>query len=68
MPTRPPPMSFECAVCGWTKTIQPLSDVLLEGPPDVCPKCGDPHIVSKRAFLSVSVLNKLRSAIRKMLP
>ncbi len=67
MPIRPPPMSFECSACGWTKTIEPLSDVLLEESPDVCPKCGDQHIVSKRVFLPVSVVNTLRSAIRKML-
>ena len=67
MPIRPPPISLECPSCGWTTTIQPLSDVLLEESPDVCPKCGDQHIVAKRIFFSVSVLNTLKREIRKML-
>lgn len=30
MPVRPPPITYECSVCGWKKTVQPKSDVRLD--------------------------------------
>lgn len=67
MPVRPMPISFECPECGWTKTIEPLSDVLIEAPMGVCPKCGHQHLVAKRISFSPVVLSALTNAFRKIL-
>jgi NAD-dependent SIR2 family protein deacetylase len=68
MPIRPSAMSYECPTCGWAKTIEPLSDVLLEAPPDVCPKCGDQHIDAQSVFSGQPVFSALTNAFRKIFP
>ena len=39
MPVRPPPMTFRCTACGWSKTIVPRSDALHIYFKQ-CPDCG----------------------------
>ncbi|MDR1613190.1 MAG: hypothetical protein LBT97_10490 [Planctomycetota bacterium] len=44
MPIRPPPRTYVCPACGWSKTVAPRSDVLIPGRDhfSVCPKCHGP--------------------------
>lgn len=59
MPLPPPPMTFECNQCFWSKTTTPTSDAL--GPDDwyqKCPKCGNPDLHRSRARILAALLAK----------
>ena len=59
MPVKPPPITYRCAQCGWTKTVRPRSDAL--GPGDFfdsCPKCGSDDI--QRSTGRDSLLSNIR--------
>lgn len=57
MPIRPPPCTFTCPSCGWSKTVAPQSDALMPGDfVDVCPKC-------KHSPLQISAGQGVRGAL-----
>ncbi len=59
MPLPPPPMTFKCNHCAWSKTTAPTSDAL--GPGDwyqKCPKCGNPDLQLSRAGAIAALLAK----------
>lgn len=51
MPIPMPPTTLRCPKCGWSKTVVPQSDVLLEGHTwfTVCPECGHSKLDRKKA-------------------
>ncbi|MDR1936592.1 MAG: hypothetical protein LBS49_13630 [Candidatus Accumulibacter sp.] len=59
MPIKPPPRTYTCPKCGWSKSVAPKSDAF--GPGDFfesCPKCGNERLETHAArfvkgFLSV---------------
>lgn len=60
MPIAPPPVTYQCSACGWSKTVAPRSDALMPGEYfSVCPGCG-------YAPLDTVTANVLRAAIAKM--
>ena len=41
MPIPPPPKTYQCPTCGWSKTVAPRSDALTPGDYfGACPGCG----------------------------
>ena len=39
MPVQPTPFLLYCKTCHWRQLFAPLSDVLVELPPEQCPQC-----------------------------
>ncbi len=51
MPLPPPPLTYRCPSCHWSKTVVPRSDVLMLGIDHfrACPACGDQPLRSEPA-------------------
>ncbi|RMW98656.1 hypothetical protein EBQ25_08795 [Allofranklinella schreckenbergeri] len=51
MPIPPPPCTYRCPACGWSKTVQPASDALIRGVDyfDRCPRCDAQPLERHRA-------------------
>jgi predicted RNA-binding Zn-ribbon protein involved in translation (DUF1610 family) len=48
MSIKPPPRTYSCPKCGWSKMVMPKSDALGFGDIfDCCPKCGNEHLVTR---------------------
>ena len=46
----PPPITYTCPSCHWSKTVTPRSDALLPGEFFVrCPKCGHGDLETRNA-------------------
>jgi predicted RNA-binding Zn-ribbon protein involved in translation (DUF1610 family) len=50
MPIRPPPHTYRCTACGWSKTVAPRSDALMPGEHfRACPQCGATDLKREKA-------------------
>ncbi|MBX9566215.1 hypothetical protein FKF78_12145 [Aeromonas hydrophila] len=59
MPLPPPPMTFKCTRCSWSKTTAPTSDALHSGDWfQKCPQCGSPDLQISRARVLAALLAK----------
>lgn len=64
MPITPKPFVCKCADCDWQEIYSPVSGVLLNAPPDVCPKCGSEQLAVK----SASTIDKLALWFTQLVP
>ena len=68
MPIRPPPTTYVCPVCGWTKTVAPRSDCLMPGDSFVaCPACSHEPLEQRAAGMGARLLSdfgRLTGALR----
>jgi len=58
---KPPPKTFKCLSCNWSKTVSPKSDAL--SPLDYfdeCPKCGENKLEVVPANSIDVILNKVK--------
>ncbi|RMX09514.1 hypothetical protein EBQ24_06350 [Allofranklinella schreckenbergeri] len=63
MPVKPPPCTYRCPACGWSKTVSPASDALIRGVDsfDRCPRCDNRQLEvrpAKKAGLFQVLLGK----------
>lgn len=60
MPIAPPPMTYRCPACRWSKTVAPTSDCLVPGFDyfSACPVCG-------QAPLDEQATSALRAAVAR---
>lgn len=64
----PPPRTFICRRCGWTRTVAPRSDALMPGEGvHRCPVCGNGELSSERAGPLATVGSLARRALGGML-
>lgn len=65
MPIPMPPTTLSCPKCGWSKTVVPQSDVLLEGHTwfTVCPECGNSKLDHKKANIISSLAAQAQQSI-----
>ena len=67
MPIRPPPRTFTCPACHWSKTVAPLSDALSPGEHfTVCPACGHSPLDRKTVSLTHATLGGLADAFKRL--
>lgn len=67
MPIAPPPTTYTCLACGWSKTVAPRSDAL--GPGDyyrACPKCAHAPLATSRAGAAQAVLGQLSEQLKRL--
>ena len=59
MPIAPPPVTYRCPACRWSKTVAPRSDALMPGDHfGACPVCD-------RAPLNTQPANALQAALAR---
>ena len=65
MPIPMPPTTLSCPKCGWSNTVVPQSDVLLEGHTwfTVCPECGHSKLDRKKANIISSLAAQAQQSI-----
>ena len=69
MPVRPSPRRYRCSVCGWSKTVAPVSDVLMPGHDyfDMCPRCGHAPLSSKSLARLPAGMARIATTVEKWL-
>lgn len=58
MAIKPTPKIYQCRECGWKTRYAPLSDALVEAPPEQCEQCGGISL----DFKTASVVDNLSAA------
>jgi len=67
MPIRPPPVTYACPSCNWSKTVTPRSDALMPGEVFfVCPKCGHSPLEQRPAGAVEGALVQLADRVRRL--
>lgn len=68
MPIRPPPRTYTCPACHWSKTVAPLSDALSPGEHlRACPACGHSPLTSQKASAVDAALAQVSQSIDRFL-
>ena len=67
MPIRPPPTTYSCPACHWSKTVAPRSDALAPGDFfKTCPACDHASLEMKRANAAQAALGQLSESIKRL--
>lgn len=61
MAVKPEPFKLRCPACGWHKNFTPMSDVIIEIPPETCPKCGHYELMREPLSTAEALLSNLFS-------
>lgn len=68
MPIPPPPHTYHCPACHWSKTVAPSSDVLLPGVDhfSACPQCSHAPLETKAASGLAGGVAQLAGVLEKV--
>ena len=67
MPVRPPPRTYTCPACHWSKTVAPRSDALMPGDYfNACPACRHSPLTTQRANAVQAALAQATARIQRI--
>ena len=67
MPIPPPPTTYSCPACHWSKTVAPRSDALMPGEFfSACPRCRHAPLDRKRANAAQAALGQMKDAFKRL--
>ena len=69
MPLPPPPVTYRCLACHWSKTVMPRSDALMRGIDyfDACQACGHGPLETQAASAARATVAALAEQIKRMM-
>ena len=69
MPVRPPPLTYRCPACHWSRTVAPRSDALIAGIDHfrACPACGHGPLEMQAASAARATIVELAEQVRRMM-
>lgn len=69
MAVRPPPLTYRCPACHWSRTVAPRSDALISGIDHfrACPDCGHSPLETRAAGTSWGALADLVGQISRLM-
>ena len=69
MPVRPPPRTYHCPACHWSRTVAPPSDALIPGIDyfHACPACGHHPLETRAASTTRATIAELAVQIKRLL-
>jgi hypothetical protein len=69
MAVRPPPVTYRCPACHWSRTVAPRSDAMIPGLDHfrACPACGHSPLETRAASGGWGALAELADQIKRLL-
>lgn len=69
MAVRPPPLTYRCPACHWSRTVTPRSDALIPGIDHfrACPDCGHSPLETRAAGTARATIAELADEIKRLL-